>query len=132
MSNKNPGTNSEQSSPITLKDPQAIDLLARIQQAREHTAALQQLWLALEICKDSCVPANPQFVMWLTRYGFDTVEAAINATAVWLNKLRTGSATKLVMHNRTEAADRKANEITHNEKVKYASGVMRKMAGGDE
>jgi hypothetical protein len=112
---------------ITLKDPKAIDLLARIQQVKEYTAVLQQLWLVLEICKGGCVPSSAQFALWLSAHSVEVVEAGIQATAVWLSKLRTGNASQQVVENRAEAVDNAKETITHDQKVRYASGVMNKM-----
>jgi len=110
----------------SIKDPKALALLERIQQAREYTAVLQQLWLLLGICE--CAPSNAQFALWLSRHTFGTVEAAIQETAVWLSKLRTGNASQEVVENRKAVVGKgDLKNLTHDQKVRYCSGVMNKM-----
>ena len=99
--------------PTEIHSQKAKALLERIAQGKEHTYALQQLWISLEICP--CPPDARQFMVWFYKHEFETVADAFSETAIWLSKLRGGE-------NPT-AADKK----THEDKVRYASAVMNGM-----
>jgi hypothetical protein len=105
--------------PVEIHSPKAKALLARIAQGREHTYALQQLWISLKLCE--CAPDARQFGIWFVRHEFETVASAFEAVAIWLSKLRGGE--------HPEYADQK----THDHKVRYASACMNKIvkAGGE-
>jgi hypothetical protein len=96
--------------PTEIHSQKAKALLERIAQGKEHTYALQQLWISLELCE--CAPDARQFMVWFYKHEFETVADAFSETAIWLSKLRGAE-------NPT-AADKK----THEDKVKYASAVM--------
>ena len=105
--------------PVEIHSPKAKSLLERIAQGKEHTYALQQLWISLELCE--CPPDSRQFGIWFVRHEFDTVASAFEAVAVWLSKLRGGE--------HPEYADQK----THDNKIRYASACMNKIVkAGDE
>jgi hypothetical protein len=108
-------TKAAPTAPSNIRSSKAQALLARLAESKEHTYALQELWIALEICK--CAPDARQFQVWF-RYDFDTIERAFEATAVWLSKMRGGE--------HPEAAEAK----THDHKVRYASGCMKKIKAG--
>jgi len=105
--------------PVEIHSPKAKALLERIAQGKEHTYALQQLWISLELCE--CPPDSRQFGIWFVRHEFETVASAFEAVAIWLSKLRGG--------DQPEDADQK----THDDKIRYASAVMNKIvkAGGE-
>ena len=48
--------------PTEIQSPKAKALLERIAQGKEHTYALQQLWISLELCE--CAPDARQFMVW--------------------------------------------------------------------
>jgi len=98
-----------QTPPQEIHSPKAKALLERIAQSKDHTYALQQLWLSLEICP--CAPDARQFQLWFYKHEFETVADAFSETAIWLSKLR---------QKEPEAAVQK----THDDKVRYASAVM--------
>ena len=98
---------------VEIHSPKAKALLERIAQGKEHTFALQQLWLSLEL--SDCVPDARQFGIWFVRHDFETVASAFEAVAVWLSKLRGGKT--------PEAAGQK----THEDKIRYASACMNKI-----
>jgi hypothetical protein len=98
--------------PIEIQSPKAKALLERIAQGKEHTYALQQLWISLELCP--CAPDARQYGLWFYRHEFETVADSFSETAIWLSKLRQKDPA---------AADKK----THADKVKYASAVMNGM-----
>jgi hypothetical protein len=105
--------------PVEIHSPKAKALLERIAQGKEHTWALQQLWLSLELC--SCPPDSRQFGIWFVRHEFETVASSFEATAVWLSKLRGGEHPEY------------AGQKTHDDKIRYASAVMNKIVkAGDE
>jgi hypothetical protein len=99
--------------PMQIQSPKAKALLERIAQGKEHTYALQQLWLSLEICQ--CPPDARQFMVWFYKHEFEVISDAFSETAVWLSKLR----------QKDPAA---AIQRTHDDKVKYASAVMNGIA----
>jgi hypothetical protein len=104
-------------SPITTTPPmlqssKAKALLERIAESKEHTYALQQLWISLEIC--DCAPDARQFQLWF-KHEFEIISDSFDATSVWLSKLRN------------EKQGEFANQKTHDDKVRYASAVMNKM-----
>jgi hypothetical protein len=105
--------------PVEINSSKAKALLERIAQGKEHTYALQQLWISLELCE--CAPDARQFGIWFVRHEFETVASAFEAVAIWLSKLRGGE--------HPEYADQK----THDHKVRYASACMNKIvkAGGE-
>jgi hypothetical protein len=107
-----------------LKDPEALAVLERVQRVKEQTYALQQLWLVLDICH--CEPSAAQFAIWLTRHPTKRVEAAFEATAAWLSKLRGDKISQAVVENRKAQTDNPTS-ITHDQKIRYASGVMVRM-----
>jgi hypothetical protein len=92
-----------------LQFSKAKAMMERIAESKEHTFALQQLWMSLEIC--ACAPDARQFQLWF-KFEFETIADAFDATAVWLSKLRNGE--------QPQAADEK----THADKVRYCSAVM--------
>jgi hypothetical protein len=96
---------------IEIQSPKAKALLERIAQGKEHTYALQQLWLALEICQ--CPPDARQFQLWF-KHEFEVISDSFYETAVWLSKLRQKDPASAVQR-------------THDDKVKYASAVMNGM-----
>ena len=107
-----PPTASTNKPQIEVHSPKAKALLARLAEAKEHTYALQQLWISLEICP--CPPDSKQFHIWY-KHEFETIVASFEATAVWLSKLRGGE------HPET------ADEKTHDHKIRYASAVMNRI-----
>jgi hypothetical protein len=73
--------------PVEIHSPKAKELLARLAEAKEHTYALQQLWISLELCE--CAPDRFQFNIWyVQRHTFETIMAAFQAVAIMLSKLR--------------------------------------------
>jgi hypothetical protein len=100
-------------SPIEIKSPKAKALLERMAQGKEHTYALQQLWISLDLCE--CAPDARQFGLWFYKHEFEIIADAFSETAIWLSKLR---------HKEPEAAVQKG----HDDKVRYASGVMNGIA----
>ena len=94
-------------------------MLERIAQGKEHTWALQQLWISLELCE--CPPDSRQFGIWFVRHELENGASAFEAVAVWLSRLRGGE--------HPEYADQK----THGDKIRYASACMNKLvkAGGE-
>ena|ERR1035438_10470809 len=98
--------------PLQIQSPKAKALLERIAQGKEHTYALQQLWLSLEICQ--CPPDARQFQLWFYKHEFEVISDALSETAVWLSKLRQKDPAAAVQR-------------THDDKVKYASAVMNGM-----
>jgi len=99
---------------IEIHSAKAQALLERMAQAKEHTFALQQFWISLELCE--CAPDARQFGLWFHQHEFETISDAFAATAVWLSKLRNG--------DHPEYADQRS----HDDKIKYASAVMNGMA----
>jgi hypothetical protein len=97
---------------IEIQSPKAKALLERIAVGKEHTYALQQLWLSLELCE--CAPDARQFGLWFHKHEFETIADAFSETAIWLSKLR--------QKDQNNAAK------THDDKIRYASGVMKGMA----
>jgi hypothetical protein len=97
--------------PIEIRSPKAKALLERIAQGKEHTYALQQLWISLEICQ--CPPDARQFQLWF-KHEFEVISDSFYETAVWLSKLRQKDPASAVQR-------------THEDKVKYASAVMNGM-----
>ena len=97
--------------PIEIRSPKAKALLERIAQGKEHTYALQQLWISLEICQ--CPPDARQFQLWF-RHEFDVISDSFYETAVWLSKFRQKDPASAVQR-------------THDDKVRYASAVMNGM-----
>ena len=96
--------------PQSIRSSKAQELLARLAEAKEHTYALQQLWVSLEIC--TCAPDAFQFNIWFSQHhSFETIEAAFGALAIMLSKLRS------------EHPEKVANK-SHMDKIKYASKVM--------
>ena len=96
--------------PTTIRSTKAQELLARLAEAKEHTYALQQLWVALEIC--SCAPDQKQFTVWFAqRHTFETLEAAFADLSVWLSIMRTKEPDNLATK-------------THDDKIRMASGVL--------
>ena len=63
---------------IEIQSPKAKALLERIAQGKEHTYALQQLWLALEICQ--CPPDARQFQLWF-KHEFEVISDSFYETA---------------------------------------------------
>jgi hypothetical protein len=104
--------------PVEIHSPKAKALLERIAQGKEHTWALQQLWLSLELC--SCPPDSRQFGIWFVRHEFETVASSFEATAVWLSKLRGGEHPEY------------AGQKTHDDKIRYASACMNKLVKGED
>jgi hypothetical protein len=103
--------------PMQIQSSKAKALLERITESKEHTYALQQLWISLKLCE--CAPDARQFQLWF-KHEFETIVDSFHATAAWLSKLRNGE--------RPEAADEK----THDDKVRYASAVMNNMVKGEQ
>jgi hypothetical protein len=98
--------------PIEIQSPKAKALLERIAQGKEHTYALQQLWISLELCQ--CAPDPRQFGIWFYKHEFEVISDAFSETAVWMSKLRQKDPAAAVQR-------------THDDKVKYASAVMNGM-----
>src|ERR1019366_7854047 len=98
--------------PTQIQSPKAKALLERIAQGKEHTYALQQLWLSLEICQ--CPPDARQLQLWFYKHEFEVISDALSETTVWLSKLRQKDPATAVQR-------------THGDKVKYASAVMNGM-----
>lgn len=94
--------------------------MRRIEEARQYAKALTELW---EVLIGQPVPSERQFVMWLTRYGFEIVEEAIHATAAWLSKMRQALE---AIENPTpeEIAQHTKGKL---DLIKYASKVMSNM-----
>lgn len=112
-SNQQISTTSPIAKPLTeFQSPKAKALLERIAEGKEHIFALQQLWISLELCE--CAPDARQFGLWFYKHEFEVVSDAFCETAIWLSKLR----------QKGSAADGK----THDDKIRYASGVMNGMA----
>jgi hypothetical protein len=99
-------------SPMKIQSPKAQALLERIAQGKEHTYALQQLWLSLELCP--CAPDARQFQLWF-KHEFEVISDSFYETAVWLSKLRQKDPGAAVQR-------------THDDKIKYASAVMNGLA----
>jgi hypothetical protein len=97
---------------MRIQSPKAQALLERIAQGKEHTYALQQLWLSLELCQ--CPPDARQFQLWF-KHEFEVISDSFYETAVWLSKLRQKDPAAAVQR-------------THDDKVKYASAVMNGLA----
>jgi hypothetical protein len=97
--------------PLQIQSPKAKALLERIAQGKEHTYALQQLWISLEICQ--CPPDARQFQLWF-KHEFEVISDSFYETAVWLSKLRQKDPAAAV-------------EKAHEDKIKYASAVMNGM-----
>lgn len=93
---------------LQIQSSKAKALLERIAQGKEHTYALQQLWISLEICQ--CLPDARQFQLWF-KHEFEVISDSFYETAVWLSKLRQKDPAAAVQR-------------THADKVKYASAVM--------
>lgn len=98
--------------PPMLQSSKAKALLERIAESKEHTYALQQLWISLDICV--CAPDARQFQLWF-KHEFEIISDSFYATSVWLSKLRN------------EKQGKAANQKTHDDKVRYASAVMNRM-----
>jgi hypothetical protein len=87
-------------------------LVCKVQRQKEEADGLKQLWpliLPLEY-----LPSDRQFHIWLSRYSFDVVEAALHCTSVKLNEME-GEA--------TEAQD-DSLLMSRDHCVRYASGCM--------
>jgi len=98
--------------PLQIQSPKAKALLERIAQGKEHTYALQQLWLSLELCE--CAPDARQFGLWFYKHEFETISDAFSETAIWLSKLRQKEPVAAV-------------QKSHDDKIRYASAVMNGM-----
>jgi hypothetical protein len=96
--------------PQSIQSTKAQALLANLTEAKENTFALQQLWVALEIC--TCAPDARQFTVWYAQHHtFETLETAFAALSVWMSIMRTKEPEKLAAK-------------THDDKIRMASGIL--------
>lgn len=96
--------------PQSIHSSKAQALLANLAEANENTYALQQLWVALEIC--TCAPDTRQFTVWYAqRHTLDTLEKAFADLSVWMSIMRTQEPEKLATK-------------THDDKIRMASGIL--------
>jgi hypothetical protein len=95
------------------------ELLAMLQQRREETAALKELYAELFTGE---VPDDGQFHIWLRMYGFDEVAEALQDTRQKFNQFYQ-KAEELIAQGKTPPA-KLIKSKTHI--VRYASGCMKR------
>ena len=103
----------------------ASALVARIKEARENVAAIQELWR--ELFGDP-VPDAQQMMRGLRMYGFEVVVAAVEDLASWVGK--HDQALSIIKEEGRQPTTKELHEHTKSltDKVRYASGIMKHKA----
>jgi hypothetical protein len=106
-----------------MPNSKAAALVARIREAKENVAALRELWITYF---GEPMPDDQQFLIWLTRYGFDIAVEAIEELASWLNR-HEQELQKIAAEGRAATPE---ETIAHAKKlldlIRYVSGIMKK------
>jgi hypothetical protein len=95
-------------------------LLAMLQQRREETEALKELYT--DLFETDELPADPQFGVWLRMYDFDVVVKGLEDTQKKFNAF-SQAAQQFVAQGKTPPAGLLKTKL---DIVKFASGCMKR------
>ncbi len=101
----------------------ATAYLRQLEETKAEVEAVQAGWQTLI---NDVPPGFRQCSIWLTRYGIDIVTEALDAMAVWLNKLE--QAKTVIDPAQADNCPVKSQS----DMIRYASGIMVKLSKESE